>query len=163
MAQTLHRSGLCYAAHMLHILIVVTVIAFGLKIISKNSERKSAEKISLTLAHSNQAEMIEMLRKMVPQHTMTRAMVEAICGKLFYIAIPLSWLFELLHFSTVAVDARTVSPAVLWYSRYELLDLHDRDTLDALGHWEEAVRKDVLMLVILLVSIATLLITILEK
>jgi hypothetical protein len=142
---------------------LAVLVAFVLKVHSKNTERKCAEKISLTLARAHHGEMIEMLREMVPQLSASSVMVEMVFGTLFYVAAPLAMLLRLFSFSTVHVDARTVSPVVLWDSRYELLDLRDRDILDALGEWEHAVRRDIFMLILLLGSLLTLASALLEK
>ena len=133
------------------------------KISTKNRERHAAENVMLALLHSDNEEMINVMRAMVPQLTATAEIVKSFVFGVTIFMKPVAFCYNLFNFYTAVVDARTPDVTILWDSQKQILELHDFDTLDALDLWKDALKRDVTMLSLLLVALLIVLTTLLTS
>ena len=152
----------CYIECMFIAWILVIAFLFYMKISTKNRERHAAENVMLALLDGDNEEMINVMRAMVPQLTATAEIVKSFVFGVTIFMKPIAFCYNLLNFQTAVVDARTPDVVILWDSQKQILKLRDFDTLDALDLWNDALKRDVAMLSLLLVALFIALTTLLR-
>ena len=123
------------------------------KVLTKNAERHVAENVMLALLDSDQPEMIDVMRSMVPQLSATTEIVKSFLFGITILMKPVAFFYNLLNFQTAVVDARTPDVTILWATQKQIYELRDFDSLDAFDLWNDALKRDVSMLVLLLGSV----------
>lgn len=136
---------------------------FYVKVLTKNAERHAAENVMLALLDSGQEEMINIMRAMVPQLTATTEIMKSLVLGITILMKPIAFFYNLINFQTAVVDARTPDVTILWDSQKQILEQHDFDSLDALDLWNDALKRDVTMLLFLLVALFIVITTLLES
>ncbi len=143
----------CYIEAMFIAWGALIAFLFYVKVLTKNAERHAAENVMLALTESGQGEMIDIMRSMVPQPTATNEIIKSLVFSMSILSKPIAFFYNLLNFQTAVVDARTPDVTILWDSQKQILEQHDFDSLDALDLWNDALKRDVTMLLFLLVAL----------
>ncbi len=153
----------CYIERMFFAWSALIAFLFYVKVLTKNAERHAAENVMLALLDSGQEEMINIMRAMVPQLTATTEIMKSLVLGITILMKPIAFFYNLINFQTAVVDARTPDVTILWDSQKQILEQHDFDSLDALDLWNDALKRDVTMLLFLLVALFIVITTLLES
>lgn len=95
----------CYIKRMFIAWSALIAFMFYVKILTKNAERRVAENVMLALLDSDQKDMIDIMRAMVPQLTATTEIIKSFVLRISILTKPLAFCYNLLNFQTAVVDS----------------------------------------------------------